>query len=391
MCFHLCEVHHPIDFAHAVFRQACSAVRTGQPAKISRGLTELGTFIAWAGLLGLSQRMLSRATDVAGASMTDEEKSKHLFYSAFPLASTGRHRQAMSQYIDTLPILIKTGLYLEAYICAHFMRHLFALTASSTSELQVAKEVLRLADETGNVQGQCWGNYDVALAMARAGNLHSAHRWIDRARERIGDRWMNATGVIFLAAQGFVSIQSSDYKTAALRLEEGWQTAKRQKLIMEYLFQVLPWLLEASAGPRWDSRASVTTAKRLKQLCREAWMIAWVFPNLKSQILRSRGRANAALGKQRKAARLFEKSVRIATELGTDFDRAKGLLDLAAVQEKNKREMRSEAIDLLKRLESVIPHAESWLLGDQFDPEVVAPHFKNFDAGRVGNNEAFEQ
>ena len=54
---------------------------------------------------------------------------------------------------------------------------------------------------------------------------------------------------------------------------------------------------------------------------------------------------------------------------------AKSLLDLAAVKEEGRDENRAEAIRLLKEMESVIPRAESWLLGDQYDESVVAPEF----------------
>jgi hypothetical protein len=36
-------------------------------------------------------------------------------------------------------------------------------------------------------------------------------------------------------------------------------------------------------------------------------------------------------------------------------------------KEEGRQENRAEAIELLKKMESVIPHAERWLLGDQCD------------------------
>ena len=47
----------------------------------------------------------------------------------------------------------------------------------------------------------------------------------------------------------------------------------------------------------------------------------------------------------------------------------------AAIKESGREENRAKAIELLKEMESVIPRAESWLLGDQFDEAVVAPEF----------------
>ena len=48
--------------------------------------------------------------------------------------------------------------------------------------------------------------------------------------------------------------------------------------------------------------------------------------------------------------------------------------------------MRREAINLLKKQESVIPYAERWLLGDQYESAVVAPEFDLNASGRENGN-----
>ena len=101
----------------------------------------------------------------------------------------------------------------------------------------------------------------------------------------------------------------------------------------------------------------------------------WFYPGLQSPIQRAKGRAFYALGKRRKAVHCFEKGVKCAASLGADYDRARSLLDLAAVRDAGRDENRSEAIQLLKQMDSVIPWAERWLLGDQYDEAVVAPEF----------------
>jgi hypothetical protein len=57
------------------------------------------------------------------------------------------------------------------------------------------------------------------------------------------------------------------------------------------------------------------------------------------------------------------------------YDLAKSLLDLAAVKETGRDQNRREAVALLNEMESVIPRAEAWLLGDHYDDAVVAPEF----------------
>jgi hypothetical protein len=81
------------------------------------------------------------------------------------------------------------------------------------------------------------------------------------------------------------------------------------------------------------------------------------------------------MGKKRRAIRCLESAVASAKSLGADHDQARSLLDLAAFQQLECDHLRTHAIALLKKTESVIPRAESWLLGDQYDEAVVAPEF----------------
>jgi len=67
--------------------------------------------------------------------------------------------------------------------------------------------------------------------------------------------------------------------------------------------------------------------------------------------------------------------VKTAVKLAGRYEMPRALLDLAVVKEADRAENRADAISRLKNLGSVIPCAESWLLGDQYDEDVVAPDF----------------
>ena len=73
------------------------------------------------------------------------------------------------------------------------------------------------------------------------------------------------------------------------------------------------------------------------------------------------------------------------------YQQAKSLLDLAAVKKEGREYNRGEALRLLKEMSSVIPRAESWLLGDQYNESVVAPEFDlaawERENGVIGNAE----
>jgi hypothetical protein len=82
------------------------------------------------------------------------------------------------------------------------------------------------------------------------------------------------------------------------------------------------------------------------------------------------------IGKRRRAAICLDEAVKSTSRLGADYDHARSLLDLAAIEEEDREQNRREAITLLKKVRSVIPCAELWPLGDQHDPGVVVPHPK---------------
>ena len=137
----------------------------------------------------------------------------------------------------------------------------------------------------------------------------------------------------------------------------------------------LPVLIESIAGTDWTSDLHPSDRPMLKRLLRRAVIVHGCYPNHQPHLSRVWGRALFLLGKRRKAVRKLEKGLRQAEEKGMDYQRARCLLDLAAVKEQDRTENRALAVELLKKMESVIPRAESWLLGDQYDEDVVAPEF----------------
>ncbi len=52
------------------------------------------------------------------------------------------------------------------------------------------------------------------------------------------------------------------------------------------------------------------------------------------------------------------------------------MLDLAAIDEERREELRAEAVSMLKQIRAVIPRAEMWQLGNDPDPTCVAPEFE---------------
>ena len=70
-----------------------------------------------------------------------------------------------------------------------------------------------------------------------------------------------------------------------------------------------------------------------------------MFPRKSFHLQRVCGRVAYSMGKQRKAIRKFQKAIKLCEARGMDYQRAKSLLDLAAVKEEGRAENRAEAID----------------------------------------------
>ena len=189
-----------------------------------------------------------------------------------------------------------------------------------------------------------------------------------------GERFF-LTEAVRSATDGYVNLQSSAYAVARQRASLAWDVTIRKFFLIDQTLLCLPILIESIAGPRWDQLVATSDRKYLRKMLRRAAPLYPTMPNHQPHLRRVCGRAYWSLGKRRKAIRNVEKAIQLSEQKGMDYQRAKSLLDLAAVKEEGREENRRKAIQLLKSMESVIPRAESWLLGNQYDEEVVAPEF----------------
>lgn len=363
----------PIHYVHSLFKQAVLAFRTGRAERVARGLSYLGSHLAQAAFPGVGQRLLKRSLKLA--KNLDDVKTEGLYGTSVAVVNANCREAVLAdtQFRRSLPLLEKCGVHNSVSVANHLYRHLLAVIGTSSAELETAEGVLRLAEEVGDVRGQYWGHYDMASAYARAGEIDVAKNQIEQSKACLGGSRMHLSEGIFLATHGYVLLQASEYEAACEVLEESWRATKRRKILMDFVVRAVPLLIEGIAGADWLKPAQQSQAKRLKQLCRMAWLMHWFYPNLQSPIERARGRAFCQLGKRKTARRCFERAVKYAANLGADYDHARSLLDLAAIKEDGREESRRKAIELLIKQESVIPYAERWLLGEQYDASLVAP------------------
>jgi tetratricopeptide (TPR) repeat protein len=186
---------------------------------------------------------------------------------------------------------------------------------------------------------------------------------------------LKMSGAICLGTDGFVWLQCSKFELAERSLEKSWKGNLNEWVLSDWTCHTFALWMESVVGPDWLRATNSVDKRKAKKLFHNSTLVYLLYPNQRSAINRARGRTMFILGKTSKAERYFERSVQQARKLGFQFGLARSLLDLAAIKPADRDENRAEAIELLNQMASVIPRAESWLLGDQYDEAVVAPEF----------------
>lgn len=358
----------------SVVNQALSGLKSGDASRIAIGQIGIGMIFSSIGIGWLGKFYIHRARKLKGIFDTELEG---IYGANIAIGELflGNLTAAATHFNSSYPHIIRCHNKRSLQQALHMHRHLLAYTGSSDEELEKAQAVLEVGNQTGNVQGICWGSYDAASALARAGNPSESAKHMQAANRALPNEVFLMTWPIRASTEAYIRIQLSDYSGANRLAEYAWSVIKQGWLALDVSLLCLPILLESSAGSDWMTKVPHEYRRSLKRNLRRATMFYLTIPNQQSHIDRVRGRAWWRLGKPRKAIRLFEKAVRTSKQKGMKYQQAKSLLDLAAVKEEGRNQNRAEAICLLKEMKSVIPRAESWLLGDQYDEAVVAPEF----------------
>lgn len=354
---------------------AIAAFQSGEARMIGLGHAVAARLWSGIGISWIGNLCFRRSSRISTEASDFDYRGKYLFSLAEANYWGGDLPHAKKTYEDAIPLLRRCGNFYELLLALHFLRHIHAYLSRAGSELSAARDVLELALEIGHVQGICWGNYDVASALARRGDLSEAQDFIKRSNDELTNERYSMTEAIRASTSGYVQLQCSDYEAARNLASTAWQIIATNFVFCDQTMFCLPILIESIAGADWTSPLPQKDANYLKKICRRAVFLYSTIPNHQPHLQRVSGRAAMALGKKGKAIRKFEKAIELAEKKGMAYQRARSLLDLAAVKEERRESNRREAIDLLKKMESVIPRAESWLLGDQYDESVVAPEF----------------
>jgi eukaryotic-like serine/threonine-protein kinase len=363
-----------IEYPAAVMRLGILSHRS-DAAGFASGVGMVAAHMGLSGFPQLGRRLARRAIARIGATVDSEAEGICRSMSASALSYSADFEEADQEFHLAIPLLVKCGSHIHGATALHMMRHLCEAARSGSAELDAARQLVSLASNSGDMRSLCWGHYDHAGSLARIGMVYESFQAIENAHEVWERRDLNLTTPIYLATRGFVFLQASEYDMTRDIADRSWRTAIRHLRVMDVCLRGLAWYLECVAGPQWATDPTGFDRRLVRRRCRWARLLALLHVKIRPHLWRARGRAFTALGKTRKGIRNFERAVNSAKQFGMKYDLAKSLLDLAAVKEEGREENRREAIRLLKEMESVIPRAESWLLGDHYDEAVVAPEF----------------
>lgn len=357
------------------FASSVSGFRTGSREHVAIAHSIASSYFSILGLNALGRVCLKRVRAQRRAFPTETESAISDFAQADGNYFAGNLDTALTEYERCEPKLRRVGEFYWLFYSMHMRRHAKTFVGTTVEELRAANQLLKEAEEVGNVQHICFGNYDVAAALARAGKLGRSVEFISRAYEALHGEAYQMAEAIRASTDSYVRLQCSDY-TAARRLSKSaWHKSVKHFCLIDVTLFCLPLLIESIAGCDWLASPNRETRRELRRMTRLAKLLYATLPNHQAHLQRTFGRSAAAIGSKGKAVRHFKKAIRVASSKGMAYQMARSMLDLAAVQESERSENRAEAIRLLKEMKSVIPRAESWQLGDQYDESVVAPPF----------------
>lgn len=361
-------------FIHSSVRFSNVAKRTGNGHLRAISDSTLGIVCEGLGCSPLAQHFLARSEKVSQGDSNPELKGILLGRRAQADHFQGKLHDANAKIDKAIRIAKECGSSILS-ILIHDQRHVRGHCSSSLDELESAQEELAIANKTRDRRAVCWGNYGVACSLARSGQLRQSLSSMTLAIASIGDEQCGWTTDVLYGSYAFVLLQHSRFEDAAIAARRSWHDVEKKRHPSIYSVPSYALLLESLAGEDWFLRGqpSQEVAQELRKLLRRSRMLRVMFPIHRAQINRACGRAYWFLGKQKRAAKHFERAVRQAKRVGLGWELARSLLDDCAVKgerlEARKLEAQQwEATELLKKLDSAIPYSQRWLLGDTPDP-----------------------
>jgi diguanylate cyclase (GGDEF)-like protein/PAS domain S-box-containing protein len=255
----------------------------------------------------------------------------------------------------------------------HFYGVVLYAASRYRESLEKLQEAVRLLERTGDRWEVNTARWHMAFARYRLGELDQA---VDQCRRlyrdamEIGDQaaagislsgWSRASGGLVPAelvaahigaahgdahtatevhvADAVRMLTAGEYERAAATLEVARGIVRRAGLRQEYVAPVLPWLatalrLEAEHVPPYAPAQRAVLLRRAARVSRRASRMARSYRNNLPHALRERGLIAAERGRVRRAGRLLDRSLAVATSQDARYEhavtlRARGQLGVA--------------------------------------------------------------
>lgn len=346
---------------YASTRQWLLSERLGQPEMLSEAY---GVHMMHFGVFSLD-RLARRAGKLALAYAEQTGDPKVLAFAKGHLGCghyfAARLTEAERLLREALTVLDRRGDSWERMFFYHNLRHLYAIWGAQEKEMQSAQVEIQIGETVKDPEGECWGAYGMANALARAGRLEEAREFMQRAKRIIAGKTNIIAVPTALQTEGFLFLQSGEYEAARRALEEARTVIEANFAFVDYSIRVYPLLVETLMGPDWDqpNRAVAPT------LVREGWRLSrwalfWAkrFPNYLPHAWRVRGRAAWCKGCPEKAGACFRRALSAAEHIGARYDLARAYLDLGRISDDQRQYFTDKGNELLQQLGCVEPKAK---------------------------------
>ena len=367
---HLCQIYLLTDvlrYADVSARMCFYSLRSGDTGLICEGFAKLGFNNSVSGLSLPARLFFSRAQRLADQTDSPWAKTIAQFYECCHRYIRGQLTQSEQTAHEIQETVERQGQTWVRMSLVHTLRHVYHVQGRSDKELQMAEIERQIGEAVSEPDTICWAHYGFAVAKARLGLVQEAEEHMRLSTEALGGLERPLSRGIMLHHYGFVRLQASDYAGATDLLELSRQEFESNFIYLEYMLYAYPRLMESLIGPDWLEPRKNNEIRRARRLLLKTQFFARLFPNLRPHAFRVKGRLLCVTGRRHKSSYWFQKSIDSARQIGAEYDVARGLLDLAAVDEERRDTHRSEAVEILRHLKAVIPNAERWQLGEHPD------------------------
>lgn len=349
-----------------VISRACVLARHISDRRVkSESFSNLAWCFTYAGG-GIFVKRLLRRAEALHANVPDNEATgvfaQNLAFFHYFAGNLRETEPLMNQCIRQLR---RSGDYRLA-LAEHFTWHLWSHLGSSEQILQFATAEEATGRRTNDSISIAYASYGQAEAHAKQGRIERARELAERALGILVP--LNASMISIAEIQkSRVELYARNYTIAREPLWRSVKAMYRRLVYCEISVPAFGLLVEAILGKDWasgkNSRLSSRDRWKARAFSTISRMSSRQFPSNRPLAYRMTARVCTARGKVRSAMKWFDRAIRVAEQLGCEYERARALLDKSMLDYPQATADRQRGLDLMESLGCVVPEAEIEYLG----------------------------